>query len=1094
MDTDRLLKELAKRDVVSRSVLKKLEQKLADKSDVPAPRAVAKFLVDKGHLTAAQAKRALKAILTPEESAILESQRLDVDDDDPSGSDELPSLSGMNMGAYGGEADGGLTGGVLSESTDDNAGGKDKSKKKKSKKKGKKSKRQNEWDSPLILIGGGGLVLMLLIGGAILYLLGYESAEERFKNAQEAYDQGSYPQAIADFEEYLEKHPNGDDAPKARVRLGTARIRLVTDVKRDFEDAVAVAKEETDIIEDQEAYKDAQAELAALLPEIAEQLAERADKATEVSEMEKYVGLTEQALVLCQNGKLIPGNLRDKGQLNAVREVLERIKLRQRALESLESTLEVMAKASDSGDPKEAYAAHTAFIKEHPQLSQDQRVIDAVAAAATAEESLVSFVDEPRPGLTSEPESPVIAELAVAAPRVEANAPASGVEVLRLAGGLYGVSAKDGQLRWRRYVGNSAASSPPLRVGDDLIAVDARRKELVRLQAADGKLVWRAPLDDELAPPALVNGRLLTPGVSGRLYVTDVESGATAGYVQFAQPLRTTPAASADGGAIFLTGEHSSLYSLSAADLNCLGVFYMGHAKGSIAAPPVALQGRVLVLENDGAETSTMHVLGTSGQGAVDRSLKTQRIDGLVTAPPTVFARRVAVASDTGHVDVFEVSADDDAQPIVLLASRQPTRVRRGPRFAAVHDGELWLAEVGLFRYSISPSGNRLPVRDVEEPFRRDTFIYPLLVRDGVLIHARKRPGRPGVAIGATDLNSGKSYWETDLAAPPAGAPVSQAGGQGVLHATATGRVFRVGQTPGRFAVDNAAARTDSDAIVFELAGAQPDGAAVYWDATDGRAAYSGQADAPAFTLPGELACEPAPMGPGWIVPLAIGQVHYISGQDGHALASPYQPVLKPGEQKQWRVPGVGGRRVVLANADSILTLELQQDNPPRLEEIARTEATGSDTVRGRLAVVGETAFAARADGRVTALAVGTLEAEGVFDAGVPIVWGPFAVSDEAAVIGTADRRLVCLRRDAPGEPAWSVEAPTAELVGAPLLRSGALVIATRTGSLLSLALATGEPSGSLDVGQRLAAGPAVFGADVALVTPDGALVIVPQP
>ncbi len=159
-------------------------------------------------------------------------------------------------------------------------------------------------------------------------------------------------------------------------------------------------------------------------------------------------------------------------------------------------------------------------------------------------------------------------------------------------------------------------------------------------------------------------------------------------------------------------------------------------------------------------------------------------------------------------MDVFEVSAEDDEQPIVLLASRQPTRARRGPRFGQVVGSDLWLADTGLAKYSIAPTGNRLPVREVADPFRRDSFVHPLEVIDGVLVHARKRPGKPGVTIGATDLRNGKSYWQTDLAAPRAGAPVSKAGDSAILHATAGGRVFQLDQPNSAFrGLESAAGR-----------------------------------------------------------------------------------------------------------------------------------------------------------------------------------------------------------------------------------------------------------------------------------------------
>lgn len=1091
MDTQRLLKELAKNDLVSGSVLKKLEARLADKSDIPSPRAVAKFLVDNGHLTTAQAKRALRAILTPEESAVLDAMPISSASDDLP---DLPSLSGVHMAA--GNDVGSLTGaappGVMDEPTP-----KKKSKPKSKSKKKKKAKGQSEWDSPLILMGGGGLILLLLIGAAILFLLGSETGDQRFKNAEDAYAKGSYPQAIADFEEYLEKNPSHPKVSVARVRLGTARIRMETEVKRNYEAALLEARTQTDIIEDEEEYKEGQAELNALLPTIAEELAKKADQATEIEAMQKYVGLTEEALALCNNTKLIPGKLRDDGQLNTVRDVLERIRLRQKALEDLRDTLEVMAEASDASNPKDAYAAHTAFVKAHPELSQHEEIIAGVAAAAEAEETLVKFVAETQPGESGEPDSPVQAELAVAVPRVQAQAPASGVTALRLAGGLYGVSAKDGKLAWRRAVGAAPTTQRSLTLGDDLVVVDTRRKELLKLKAATGEVVWRAPLADEVAQPTIVGDNVLCPGISGKLHVINAESGDRLGYVQFAQPLRTAPAASEDGKTIYLTGEHSSFYSLSAADFSCLGVLYLGHAKGSVAVAPISVQGRVMVIENDGAATSSLHVLGVDERGAAAKRLKTQRLNGLVKEKPRVSARRFLTVTDTGQIDVFEASNDDDTQPIVLLASRQPTRARRVARHSMVVNGELWLADIGLARYSISPSGNRLPVRDVAEPFRGDTFIHPLKISGGVVIHARKRRNKPGVAVGATDLKNGKVYWQTDLGAPPAGAPVSQAEGNELLHATSIGRVFRVGAPSTRFEVVNEPlAVEDGQWPVFQTSGAQSNGA-VFWAQTQGLAATAlGDASlAPMVALPGEIACQPVALGEGWVVPLVLGQVHYVRAADGAALAAPFQPILKPSETRAWRSPAVfeNRNRIVIADQTSIHTLELVGDNPARLEEVARIEATGADRAVSRVAAADGLAFVARRDGRLSAFASGSLEESGVAQLGAIALWGPYAI-DGRVLVATAADELLCIEAAAPGQVAWRRPVAASDLVGSPLAADDGVTLAHRSGELLTLAPATGDPIATVDVGQRLGAGPTRCAAGLALATEDGAILIVQHP
>lgn len=1083
MNTDRLLKELAKREVVSPAVLSKLADKLADKTDQPSPRSVAKFLVDQGHLTVSQAKRALRAILTPEESAILDAAPLSSADDLP----DLPSLSKVHASAGSAAGQSGVGVANLSASSDEVSS---QAKGKKGKKKRKKG--QTGWDSPLMMLGGGGLILMLLVGGVILIVMRWESADQKFTGAQEAYDQGSYPQAIADFEDFLKKHPGHKQASLARVRLGTARIRQNTEVIQDYERALAVAEEESDVIEDEEAFREGQGELSALLPTIAKKLSEKADEATEVDQMQKYVDLTTKALELCGNTKLIPGKLRDEGQLNAIRDTLQRIGMRQQALEALQSTLDAMAAASEAGDPAEAYAAQTEFVKAHPELSDDQRLKDAIAAAVAAEKSLIAFVEEPQYAETGEPESPVVAELAVARPRVKGEAPANGVAVFRLAGGLYGVSAKDGKLLWRRPVGGAHASLTPTRIDGDWLTFDANRQELVRLKSENGDLVWRVPLGDAIAQPVVARDKILCAGESGRLFVVEAASGNLLGHVKFAQSLRSPPAYSQEAGAIYLAGEHSSFYTLSADDFSCLGVAYLGHSGGSITAAPIAVLGRVVAFENSGARTSTLHVLGASDGPVADTLLRSRRVNGLVKQPPEVFARRFALVSDAGQVDVYEVSTEDDSQPIVLIASRQPTRPERGAHYAQVVDAEIWLADTGLAKYSIAPAGNRLPVRDIEQKFSRDTFLHPLIRVDGVLVHARKRRGKPGVSIAASDVATGKVYWETDLAAPPAGAPVSLQDAQGILHATAAGSVFVTRRPEQRFSTINSPIDTGNaqqEPAVFEAAAGVTNGA-VYWAMDEGRAAaIVGAKTTPTFDLPGRLACEPTQFGDGWVVPLAIGQVHYLA-RDGALLAAPYQPVLRPGQQIQWLPAGADADAVVIASSDAIYALQLIKEDPAQLELAAQIEAVGDERVIGRVAVVDGHAFLPRRDGRLTVLSAASLEPTATVDLGGTALWGPFPAPG-GVVLATSAGELLFAGTEPSDQPIWRKQVAASDLIGAPLVQQDSVTVAFGSGGIARFGIAAGEEIATADVGQRLATGPSAFGQGLLVATPDGAVVVV---
>lgn len=1091
MNADRLIKELERRKVVAPEVLKRLADRLARSPGDPSPRAVAKFLVDKGHLTVPQAKDALKAMLTPQESAVLESAHIPPESE-PAAEDASLSDVGTSAGAASGVDLGSIS---TDEQGDVTADPPPEPRRSKSKQKKSKGKRQTEWDSPLILLGGGGLIMLLLVGGGILYLLFNESAEQTLTNARTAYENGSYDQAISDYTTFVNDFPNHEDYSLARVMLGAARIRKATDVGRDMEYALQVAQEETDVIEDQEAFKEAHAELNSLLPRIAEGLAAEADAAQTPEEMEKYIGLAEEALALCHNTKLIPGSRRDDGQLTAIREGLQRITRRQVALESLGATLEEMAAASAEGRPKEAYAAHRAFIKEHPELAENDQLVAAIAAAAKSERDLVRFVEEPQPGVTDPPASPVVAELAVANPRRQGQAPAEGAVAFRFGGGVYALSCRTGELLWRRSVGGAELELHPTPVDDDLLVVDAERQELVRVRAETGKLVWRAPLGEEVARPVVAGQRVLCAGRSGRLYVLDVGTGDRLGYVQFEQPLRCPPGVSDDGSRIYLAGEHSSLYTLSGDDLSCLAVHYLGHASGTVTAAPVVPFGRLIVAENYGADVSRLHVLGLDDQGVVAGQLMTHRLNGLVSAPPIAFGRQLAVVTDVGEAVVFEVSPEDDERPIDPIATRESTSRRRAARYAAVADGHLWLADVGLAKYAISPSGGRLPVRQIDEPFRGESFLHPLYVRDGALVHARKRRGQPGVAIAATNLQSGAVHWETDLAAPPAGAPVGSNNSGSVHYATADGKVYRVNMPAGGAAVVNGAMPTPGDAplAVFE-ASPQATSGPVFWSHERGLAATPSRAGGvDHVALAGPIASDPTPLEDGWLVPLSIGQLHYVSAQSGEALAAPFQPVIQPGELKAWRPPATAGDMIVLADGEAVYSLQVVRQPPARLQLVSQIEAVRDDQVVGRMAGVGGVVVLVRRDDRLTAVRPDSLEVVAEQQLMAPVVWGPFAVG-ESVLLATADNQLLCVNTAALGEPVWRAEVSAHDLVGAPVASDRRVIVARRSGRLLSFDLATGQALEALDLGQRIASGPTLAAGSLLLAATDGALLVVGAP
>ena len=234
---------------------------------------------------------------------------------------------------------------------------------------------------------------------------------------------------------------------------------------------------------------------------------------------------------------------------------------------------------------------------------------------------------------------------------------ASGTFCARIDGALYAFDVANGRMLWRRYVGFAAAAA----------ARDGRRQCLDRRlrstrscsawSPAPAKLVWRQEFGEPIAAPLAVGDRAFVAAESGRLYLVDLRTGARMGYLQFAQPLHVPPIVDRTGQHLYLTGDHSSIYTISLEDLTCLGVFYLGHSSGSIRVPPAQVLDRLTVLENDGVSTCRLRLLSLDEHGAVAKVETERRLTGLAASPPLVTSRRLIVVTDRGQLDAFDVGA-----------------------------------------------------------------------------------------------------------------------------------------------------------------------------------------------------------------------------------------------------------------------------------------------------------------------------------------------------------------------------------------------------------------------------------------------------
>ena len=335
----------------------------------------------------------------------------------------------------------------------------------------KKKSTKKQWDSPLILVGGGGLILLILSGVTIWWLLIRESAAQKLELAEAAKESGAYTQAIEHYKDFLESSPRHPERSKARVTLATVLIRQPTEAGN-YSAAFETAQTELEAIEDEEGLADAHGDLAALLPQIALGLAQQAEQAgAGTDEALRLTELANKALALCSNTIYIPKEFRDEGKLTVVRETLQRVERHQQTTIALKEGLSAMEQAIAANKTGDAYLAYRKLRVDYPELAGDAALAEMVNKTASAEQAVIRFVAEEQAAETTDRPTPWVAALAVAHRRDAA--------VSAQQSGVVCVRVEGAAYGLDAATGRVlwrrqigyASAAPPMRVGDDGVLV-----------------------------------------------------------------------------------------------------------------------------------------------------------------------------------------------------------------------------------------------------------------------------------------------------------------------------------------------------------------------------------------------------------------------------------------------------------------------------------------------------------------------------------------------------------------------------------------------------------------------------------------------
>jgi hypothetical protein len=246
--------------------------------------------------------------------------------------------------------------------------------------------------------------------------------------------------------------------------------------------------------------------------------------------------------------------------------------------------------------------------------------------------------------------------------------------------------------------------------------------------------------------------------------------------------------------------------------------------------------------------------------------------------------------------------------------------------------------------------------------------------------------------------------------------------------------------------------------------------------------------------LESPLACAATPLGDGLILPLKVGQVFYLSSDDGAPLAIPFQPRLEPGAAVNYQpaaaVDHAAGQFVISDGAEKIYLVEAQTQPQSHLRAVAEAKS-GPFPIESRIVVLGGAAFAVGGSSHLLRFNLPSLEPAGEFILPSPVVWGPFATTN-GVLLATADEHLMLISPD--GQTAWRVPLEHGDLAGEPLDIPDGVLLAYRKGIVERRAAGDGAAMAAKDLEHPLASGPVRFQQRLVFSAHDGTLLVVDAP
>ncbi len=1095
---------LQAKGVLSAAQTDRLRRKVADPSKPISPERLAKYLVEKGELDRQQARTLLDEFRRGAGGGLMQLSEADV-------VEEVVDLGAMafgdDAGGYG-AVDSPLQ--PLVPLADASEGSEER---KPLVPFQARKVLTNRWESKWMIIGPT-LVVVLAMAAAFLYFVLVRRGAEKILDAADAhYKSQAYAEAIEEYTEFVYFYPDNPKVSLAKVRTGMGRIRIFSDSSQ-WEKALELLPEVLPTIENEEAFPaEGRPDLAAILPRIADGFVSEADRSPDVETKQRLLDLCGRAMVYVDNSNFIPTSIRRQidGTLTKLKEDYARVErdiLRER---KLVDALARMTEAMGNRETIRAFEIRKELLREFPVLESEPRLVEASKQVATTEQQLV-VADDAGVRATGADQGNDLPKITLAT-RVGGTLTDQAGEIhpVLIRGAVYMFDVTDGRVLWRRFVGYETRTQPIWvnQRGGDLLVADQRSHEVLRVEGRSGDVVWRTGIGEPFSPPVISGQTVLVATRSGRVVrlaldaAAEIEAGAQVDGVRLPQQLTTSPASDRSGQFLYQPGLQANLYVLEAGStdqqLQCREVYYLGHRAGSIAVPPVLVQGLLFVVENSGIDYSTLHILKPTqrGTGLVPAQLPI-RLRGEVLAATELYGpQTLMVMTDRGEIRLFRVDATAEGEePVSTLAPFDRQTPAGTFSFFLAEKGKMWIGDEGLSTFQIQVQRGQLDRSGAY--FGREQFIAPFGLYGNALVQTRIRSGSRLVTVSAVDAVTLEELWRTDLAAPLAGTPFVELDGTTVAL-TSQGDQYVIDQALIDAGVGFEPRRRGSSAeqdLVFEttvdfgggrvLCFGPPEKQRVLGidPAERVNTAPISDSDIPA----GTLAFPPVRLGDRALAGSTQGPLFLLDPLRGRAQGTPFQPAVGPDSQVRWVRPAVlDERSFVIGDQAGNLYRVVREGNGLAKEDQAELGVSIVTPMAARDGFVYFGTVAGNTPG-LTAVDASDLSQSRVHPLPARIDFGPRTVG-LSVLAGTTDGTLHGLGRD--GSPLWSIPLDGGFAVGA-LEHEGVLYVSLSSGLIVKCRPEDGTVLERTIVGEPLGGDPFVQGGQLIVPAFDGTLCVLP--